>query len=251
MRILIFGGTSEGAELARRLPRPGLNVTLSVATDYGARLLEGTGVQVLQGRLNEEQMCTLMANYDLVVDATHPYAVEVSRNVRAAAERAGVLLRRLLRPDEGEQGDWTQVPDAAAAAERLKALPGNVLLTTGSKDLAAYTALPDYRDRVWVRILPSQESLAHALALGYPPRHIIAMHGPFSEELNLALLRQYDIRVLVTKRSGRAGGFDEKIRAARRSGTAVLAIQRPAAEQGSTLEELLALTDQGNAAARP
>lgn len=240
MRILLFGGTSEGAELARRLPRPGLTLTVSVATDYGAELLEGLPVQVLRGRLDEDGMAALMRDYNAVIDATHPYAVEVSENVRAAAERVGIPCRRLLRGDDNGAGDWTEVPDAETAAKVLQTLTGNVLLTTGSKDLAAYTALPDYRERLWVRILPSEESLRHALALGYPARHLIAMHGPFSEELNAALLRQFDIKVMVTKRSGRAGGFAEKVRAARGTGTALVVLSRPTEERGETMEAILA-----------
>jgi precorrin-6x reductase len=239
MKVLVFGGTTEGAELARRLPRPGLEVAVSVATDYGAELLRGRNVKVLLGRLNQGEMAELMAEYDAVIDATHPYAAQVSENIAAAAAQLGLPVYRLLRSDDGGEGDWIEVPDAVQAARRLAALPGNILLTTGSKDLAAYTALEDYRERVWVRILPSQESLAQALELGYPPRHLIAMHGPFSEELNLALMHQLDIRVLVTKRSGSAGGFPEKVRAARQAGAALLVLSRPTREQGETLEEIL------------
>ena len=239
MRVLVFGGTTEGAELARRLPRPGLEVAVSVATDYGAQLLKGLSVQVLRGRLNREEMAALMGEFDAVIDATHPYAAEVSENIAAAAAQLGLPVHRLLRSDETGEGDWIEVPDAVQATRRLASLPGNILLTTGTKDLTAYTELEDYRERVWVRILPSQESLRQALELGYPPRHIIAMHGPFSEELNLALLRQLDIRLLVTKRSGSAGGFPEKVRAARQAGAALLVLSRPTREQGETLEEIL------------
>lgn len=240
MRLLIFGGTSEGAELARRLPSADCAVTVCVATDYGAQMLEGLPVTVRTGRLNAAEMETLMAGFDAVLDATHPYAVEVSKNIRTAAARRGLPCTRLLRSDEGGAGDWTEVPDAAAAVEVLQKLPGNVLLTTGSKDLDVFSTLPDFRDRVWARILPSRASLDRALELGWPERHLIAMHGPFSEELNLALLRQFDIRVLVTKRSGRAGGFAEKVRAARRAGTALVVLARPEEREGETLKEILA-----------
>ena len=239
MKVLLFGGTSEGTELVRRLPRPGLELTVSVATDYGAQLLSGRNVTVLRGRLDADQMAALMADYDAVIDATHPYAVEVSENVRAAAERTGVPCHRLLRTDEAQAGEWVEVPDAVSAAKVLQTLPGNILLTTGSKDLAAYTSLPDYRERLWVRILPSEESLRRALGLGIPARHILALHGPFSEELNLALLHQYDLRVLVTKRSGAAGGFAEKVSAARRAGAALVVLSRPTKETGETLEEIV------------
>lgn len=240
-KLLLFGGTSEGVELARALAQGGWEVTVSVATDYGALMLEGLPVQVLTGRLDAQQMEKLMQSGGFcgVIDATHPYAAEVTVNIRAAAKEAGLPCDRVLRPEGEAEGDWILVPTPQAAAERLKSLPGNVLLTTGSKELAAFTALPDYKERVWVRILASEASLHQAISLGYPPNHIIAMHGPFSKELNVALLRQFTIETTVTKRSGRAGGFREKAEAARETGGRLLVIDRPVQETGLSVEALL------------
>ena len=241
-RLLVFGGTTEGTELARQLPSLGWQVTICVATAYGAELLQGCAVEVRTGRLDEEAMTALMGEgYCAVIDATHPYAVEVTRTVRAAAKNVGLPFIRLLREDTSIEGDWILVPTAQAAAELLQRRSGNILLTTGSKDLAVYTALPDYRKRIWVRILASEASLHQALGLGYPARHIVAMHGPFSAELNTALLRQFDIRTMVTKRSGISGGFAEKVQAARETGVELVVIDRPKQEQGKSLEEVLQL----------
>lgn len=240
-RLLIFGGTSEGVRLCEALPRLGYAVTVCVATEYGAQMLEGLPVEVRTGRLTAPEMASMMVQggYDRVIDATHPYAVEVSANLRSAAEEAGLPLERLLRPEGEEAEGAIIVPTPQAAAERLRTLPGGVLLTTGSKDLACYTCLPDYRERIWVRILASEASLHTALSLGYPAKHLIAMHGPFSAELNAAMLRQFEIRTLVTKRSGQAGGFPEKAAAAQETGVTLLVIDRPEQEQGYTLEQLL------------
>lgn len=241
-RLLVFGGTSEGTELARQLPALGWQVTVCVATDYGAELLQGCAVEVRTGRLDEAAMTALMREgFSAVIDATHPYAVEVTRSVRSAAKRAGLPCIRLLREDTSCEDTLLTVPTAQAAAELLRKRSGNILLTTGSKDLAVYTTLPDYRERIWVRILASEASLHLALGLGYPARHIIAMHGPFSAELNAALLRQFDIRTMVTKRSGISGGFAEKVQAARETGTELIVIDRPVQEQGMSLEEVMRL----------
>ncbi|MCD8354889.1 MAG: precorrin-6A reductase [Clostridiales bacterium] len=239
--LLIFGGTSEGAELARLLPKRGYRVTVSVATDYGALMLADCAADVRVGRLDTAEMAELMGSrpFLAVIDATHPYADRATENIRAAAEKVGLSYRRLLRPEGQEKPGWLTAANAQEAAQRLNTLPGNVLLTTGSKDLAAFTAVEGYQQRLWVRILASEESLHQALSLEYPPNHIIAMHGPFSKELNLALLRQFHIQTLVTKRSGKAGGFCEKVEAAQEVGAALLVIQRPSRETGLTMEELL------------
>lgn len=240
-KLLILGGTTEGRKLAETLSRRGYEVTVSVATDYGEELLRGLDVRTLVGRMNREEMEEHFARngYVQILDATHPYAVIVSQNAQAAARACGLPYRRLVRP-EGASGDWWQsVPDIPAAVEALRSLEGNILLTTGSKDLAAFTAVEGYRERIWPRILASQDSLGLALEAGFASSHIIAMQGPFSVELNEALIHQFHIGILVTKRSGRAGGFAEKAEAVQRTGIKMLVVERPSTERGETMEELL------------
>ena len=240
MRILLFGGTAEGHTLARRLAQAGHPVTCCVATDYGRDVLEPQpNLTVRMGRMDQGTMEAEMSRgYDCVVDATHPYAAQVSGNIRAAAKAVNLPYQRLLRPRE-EAGDvlWADSPEQAA--EILETMPGNVLLTTGSKDLAVFAKLRDYKQRLWVRILPSLDSLSAALELGYPASHIICMQGPFSRQMNTATLRSMDGRILVTKDTGKAGGFGEKAQAAREAGARLLVIRRPVAETGLELEALL------------
>ena len=240
MRILLFGGTAEGHTLARRLAQAGHPVTCCVATDYGRDVLEPQpNLTVRMGRMDQGAMEAEMGRgYDCVVDATHPYAAQVSGNIRAAAKAVNLPYQRLLRPRE-EAGDvlWADSPEQAA--EILETMPGNVLLTTGSKDLAVFAKLRDYKQRLWVRILPSLDSLSAALELGYPASHIICMQGPFSRQMNTATLRSMDGRILVTKDTGKAGGVGAKAQAAREAGARLLVIRRPVAETGLELEALL------------
>lgn len=246
MSILLFGGTAEGHALARRLAQAGLAVTCSVATAYGEAVLEPTpGLTVRVGRMDADQMAAEMAKgYTCVVDATHPYADRVSENIRRAAETAGLPYYRLLRPREAaEDVLWADSP--ADAARMLADLPGNVLLTTGSKDLKTFTQVPDYRDRLYVRVLPSLESLSAALDLGYPAAHILCMQGPFPEKLNAALLEAVDAKILVTKDTGKAGGFPEKAAAARSVGARLLVIRRPTQETGYSLDALYDFLTKG------
>ena len=235
-KILLFGGTGEGRALAEWMLSEHIPCTVCVATEYGETLLpEGMDVHV--GRLDQGEMAALMGTgYALVVDATHPYAVEVTENVRAAAEAAGLPYLRLVRRSDGEDQCY-KADTMAAAAEMLLEMPGNVLLTTGSKELHHF-ALPGLQERCFPRVLPMVDSLERCLSLGFPPRNIICMQGPFSREMNVATLRQYHIKTLVTKNTGDYGGFREKADAAAEAGCALLVVERPVQEEGLYMEEI-------------
>ena len=236
MKILLFAGTGDGHDLALWLAENGIPFTVSVATEYGETLLpEGMDVHV--GRMDVPAMVDLMGRgYTLVVDATHPYAVEVTKNIRAAAEKTGLSYLRLLRRSDGED-QCRRADTMAAAAEMLLQLPGNVLLTTGSKELHHF-ALPGLRERCFPRVLPMVDSLERCLSLGFPPKNIICMQGPFSREMNVATLRQFDIKTLVTKNTGDYGGFREKADAARETGCTLLVVERPVQEAGLYMDEM-------------
>ena len=143
---------------------------------------------------------------------------------------------RLLRRGDGEDR-CSKAADMAAAADMLAGMPGNILLTTGSKELHHF-AVPGLAERCYPRVLPMLDSLERCLTLGFPPKNIICMQGPFSKELNVALLRQYRIKTLVTKDTGGYGGFRAKAEAAHEAGCALLVVERPRTETGFTLEEI-------------
>lgn len=242
MKVLLFGGTSDGRILAERLADLPLELTISVATDYGRDMLRSLpgSTTVLTGRLDAPTMECLLRDqqYDIVIDATHPYATEASRTIRDAAESVGAPLLRLRREPGGE-GDFFCLPSAAEAARRLAQTEGNVLLATGSKDLAAFAVVPDFTRRLYPRVLPTVEALGECLRLGFARSNVIAMQGPFSRELNAALMRQFAIAILVTKDGGAAGGFREKVEAARDLGVRVLLIERPEDGDGMDAAQIM------------
>ena len=236
MKIVIFSGTTEGRALSRRLAEAGAAVIVCVATEYGEEEQGRVpGVKIRTGPLSPDEKRALLKDAALCVDATHPYAKHISETVRAACEAAGVPLLRLKR-DESETAGARVFADAAGAAQWLTPREGNVLLTTGAKELAAYASLGP--ERLFPRVLPCRESLAACEALGIPHRNIIAMQGPFSREMNAATIRQYAIRYLVSKDGGGAGGFREKAAAARETGAELLVLSRPR-EDGLSYEEVL------------
>jgi precorrin-6x reductase len=249
-RILIFAGTTEGRLLCEALSAAGIGAVASVATEYGREILPALpGIEVLAGRLDARSMTELIQGRSIqtVVDATHPYAVEATDNIRAACAGTGVRYIRLLRP-ESKYSDVATAADAGEAARLLDG-EGNALITVGVKELEAFTGVRDFARRLYVRVLPSEDSMRSAMALGFSGRHLIGMQGPFTRELNVALLRMFNCRWLVTKDSGDAGGLRDKLDAARDAGAEVILIRRVRSEEGLSLAEverlLLGRTDQG------
>ena len=243
MKVVIFGGTSEGRMLSECLCRNKIAHTLCVATDYGEEVLEPSEyAHVLQGRLDTQQMEDLIRREQcfVVVDATHPYAVEVSQNIRKACERTKMKYLRFLRDKESviDVRSDVLVSSATEAAAYLNGQEGAIFLTTGSKELPAFTAGVHKTERLFVRVLPSAAVVASCRELGLEGKQICAMQGPFSEEMNRALLQQTKAAWLVTKDTGITGGFPEKVRAARSLGVRLVIIRRPE-ESGLDYESVL------------
>ncbi|OLA25778.1 MAG: precorrin-6X reductase [Faecalibacterium sp. CAG:82-related_59_9] len=220
MRAVVFSGTTEGRAFSKQLGALGADVLVSVATDLGAEEQgSAPGVTVRAGRLEPEEMTALLQGADLCIDATHPYAVEATKNIRAAGGRGG--------------GGNKHPPPGPPPPPG-----GGILLTTGAKELGAFS--PIAPERCYPRVLPTQEGIAACEAAGVPHRNIIAMQGPFSRALNEALIQQFEIRWLVTKDGGAAGGFAEKVQAAQSTGAQLVVLRRPP-EQGQTAQEILNL----------
>lgn len=240
--ICLFAGTTEGRRLAEFLEGQDVSLKICVATEYGGELLDRTGkTEISDKRLSFDDILRMMQEnkYDLVIDATHPYAVQVTENIRSACKQTGTEYQRLLRGESAIGEDAVIVPDISAAVAFLDRTGGNILLTTGSKELAAFSELADFQERIYARVLPLPSSLESCAAVGLKPSHIIAMQGPFTEELNSAMLRSIRAEWLVTKESGNAGGFEEKISAARKCSAKTVIIGRPEEQSGLSESEMI------------
>jgi precorrin-6Y C5,15-methyltransferase (decarboxylating) len=235
-KIVLFGGTVEGRKLAELFAHTKLELYVCVATAYGGELLsECENIHVHVGRMDETQIEAFLNthNPEYCLDATHPYAAVVTRNIRLACEAQNIPYIRILR-EEGK----TDVPviyceNVGQAVEFLKTTTGNILITTGSRDLESYTHIENYQNRCAARVLPTVEVIEKCRQLGFEGKNLIAMQGPFDEELNYCLLRQTHAEWLVTKNSGKEGGFEEKCEAAVRAGVKLVVIGRPAEEDGA------------------
>ena len=229
-KVLVFAGTTEGRELAELLADSNIKCSVCVATDYALELMYDKRLDVHCGRLTEEEMEVLMrdGSFDVVVDATHPYAQIVSQNVRQAADKESIPFIRLRRSTESAEEGLVSFKTHEECSAWLSFQTGNILLTTGSKDLGSYAKNEAIKNRLFVRVLPGEESIRLCTANGITGRQIIAMQGPFSAQMNECILREYSIDWMVTKISGHAGGFEEKIEAAKKAGVGICAILPPA-----------------------
>lgn len=251
--LLVFAGTTEGRELLEALSRAidgsGLTVYACVATDYGKELLpEGLEhIQIRSGRLTGDEMTLLMTKkrFDYVIDTTHPYARLASENIKAACKRAGCEYIRVLRASGlTKQMDCGFFGSHEEVVSYLNQTEGNVLLTIGSKELIKYTKVHDYQRRIFPRVLPMPEVLETCGVLGFSGRQLTCMQGPFSAELNIALINQVNARYLVTKDSGEAGGFFEKYQAAQETGAELLVVGREKEEEGISPEAAMELLEK-------
>ncbi|NMA29435.1 MAG: precorrin-6A reductase [Burkholderiales bacterium] len=240
-KICVFAGTTEGRKLIERLQGRGIQIVACAATGYGGERLEGfENVLIRARRMNAEEMADFFQTekFDLVVDATHPYAHLATENIQSACSEAGTEYFRLQRESETGEADGIWVSDVERCIEFLNDTRGNVFLTTGSKDLPRFCANEELRVRIYARVLPIKRSLDICAECGISGERIIAMQGPFEEELNAAMFRMADARYVVTKDTGSAGGYAEKIRAAQKAGAQAVIIGRPQQADGVGLDEL-------------
>ena len=246
-KILIFAGTTEGRKLSEYLAEAEINHTICVATEYGAIVLrQHPLIKVHQGRMNQEQIAEFISNgkFDVVVDATHPFAKEITYNIQAALkemERIGISIPYLRLKRDGiteRENGITYFETNEECVKALEDTEGNILLTTGSKELYKYCVSEGIKHRLYVRILPSVESLSLCTEQGICGKQVIAMQGPFTTEMNEAIIRQYEIAYLVTKESGVPGGYQEKMNAAKRTGVRIFVIGCSDEGEGYSFSEI-------------
>lgn len=263
--ILLFAGTTEGRLLAEYLINRPVRLHVCVATEYGRSLLpRADRLTISACRMDADNMTRFICtnHFDLVIDATHPYASDVTKNICAACAQTHTQYLRIIRDNlsSGTATDNTAAPlscdafvnNVPQAIEYLKRTDGPVFLTTGSKQLPDFMQIPKAAHRLFVRILPNADMLARCSALGLSGAHIFCMQGPFDTEMNLATIahirkiwqkEQSDNpdapMLMITKQSGQAGGFAQKLEAARTAGIRLLIIGRPEDTEGLSLTEAM------------
>ena len=237
--ILLLAGTSDARELAVEMKNAGFSLVATVVTESAAASLTAVNISVSIGRKTSEEMQQYIAKNKIsaVVDASHPFAEEASRNAMEAAKLTEVPYIRYERAHQQYEHPLIHlVKDYEEAANLAAQKRGVIMLTTGSKTLATFTkvlhGLPN--TRLIARMLPRLDNMEKCESLGVVQKDIVAIQGPFSKELNEALFRQYGVTLMITKESGKVGSVDEKLEAAIACGIETILIARPDIEYGKT-----------------
>src|SRR5262249_14286083 len=151
-----------------------------------------------------------------IVDATHPYAEQISRQLIELSDGLTIPYIRYERPTSQVSEEVRVCSNPEEAATLARRIGKRIFLATGSKDVERFVSLEPQDECQWfIRIVPDRGNLEAVLEAGIPRDRICAMQGPFSQAFNEALWRDWKIDCVVTKESGDAGGFEQKINAAR------------------------------------
>lgn len=231
-RVLILGGTGDARRLADLATAAGFEVVSSLAGRTTRPALPGGGEVRIGGFGGVEGLATYLRDerIEVLVDATHPFADEISSNAAQAAASADVPRVQLVRPAWAPMpGDrWLSAPGVEAAAAALPGLARRVFLTIGRQELAAFGHL----DETWFlyRMIEAPEASAMP-AYG----ELILDRGPFTEASERALMLTHGIEALVTRNSGGAETF-AKIEAARALDLRVVMIERPSTPPGEQVD---------------
>ena len=233
-RLLILGGTGEAAALAHRLSRlDDLEIVTSLAGRTRAPAAV-PGKTRTGGFGGADGLADYLTDHaiDLVVDATHPYAAQITANGAAACQEVAVPRLLLSRPPWREQRNdrWIRAPDAKSAASVLLEVGRRVFLSTGRQDLAPFAALPS----LWFLVRLIDEPSEPLPLENY---QLILGRGPFAAADEAALMREHEIHVVLSKNSGGQATYG-KIQAARELGLPVVMIDRPALPDGETVHSV-------------
>jgi precorrin-6x reductase len=229
--IWVFSGTADGNALALQIAQSGASVVVSTATSYGRELAAARlpGVHVRSGRRGVDARRRELQAFRAraIVDATHPFATEISSQLIALAAELKISYLRYERKIAGCSRPAIFCETMGEAAGKAIEIGKRIFLATGSKDLQVFLNYPGAGEREWfVRVAPDPESMETALSLGISRAQVFAMQGPFSRELNETLWREWKIDCVVTKESGAPGGFHAKAEAAHSLGVPLVVIRR-------------------------
>lgn len=235
-KILIFGGTTEGRILAEFCSSSDIPAVVSVTTGYGADLVSNLkNIEVITGKLDENQITEYISKnkFSLIIDATHPYAINATDNIKKSCKTCNAKYIRLLREKSETLGkSFENINDVI---DYLNQDNRNILLTTGSKTLPEFLKVNNFYNRIAVRVLPSENILEYCTGLGFDRNKIICEKGSFSVEDNIKHIKKFKSEILVTKESGKTGGYEEKIKASKICGIESITIKRPF-ENGTDIE---------------
>lgn len=226
--IWVIGGTKDSRDFLEKFIKFEKDIIVSTATEYGGKLLENLPIKISSEKMNKEEMLNFVKNNNIkkIIDTSHPYAFEVSKNAMDIADEMNVEYFRFEREDIGilpkKYSIFENINDLISYIEKLE---GNILVTLGSNNVPLFKDVKNLQN-FYFRILPKWDMVKKCEDNNILPKNIIAMQGPFSENMNIAMIEQLKIKYLVTKKAGDTGGEREKISACDKTNVEVIYLEK-------------------------
>lgn len=243
--ILVLGGTSDAVAFCHLLEENNVTYQMSVATLGGMEMGSREGLNAMMTRFTKESLRQYLEDHQVstICDLTHPHAFEISQLAMVVASEEGTLYLRYERPMSDETNEIDFVVSDMSEAATLAASIGNVIFVTGSKHVALFEEQLTRRagKRVIYRVIPRQEVIAEISALGVGMDRMIAMQGPFSQEMNTAIFRAFKVEVVIGKEGGQASGTDQRHLAACALGIKNIVVKRPPCQYVNIYDSLSAM----------
>ena len=213
--IWVIGGTKDSRDFLEKFIKYDNNIIVSTATEYGAKLIENLPIKISSEKMDKEAMLKFVDDNKItkVIDISHPYAFEVSKNAMKVAEEKNIKYFRFEREEVNIlPKKYKKFEDIESLIKYIENLEGNILVTLGSNNVPLFKGLKNLSD-IYFRILPRWDMVKKCEDNNILPKNIIAMQGPFTENMNIAMMEQFNIKYLITKKTGDTGGEREKVSA--------------------------------------
>lgn len=232
-------GTGEGREILSHINKYTDEIVVSTATEYGYEIYKDFKAKHFNYKpLNEEEFKELINKFGITVfvDASHPYASEVSKTLIKVCNDLNVEYIRYERKSYfnnlKDNKNVIFIDKYEYLEEVFKNIDGNILNTTGSNNALKIEGLKSESNRIIHRILPSPKVISRLLDNGISMENIIAIKGPFGFEINNGIIKEYKIKALITKDSGEEGGMKEKVDSALLNKVKIIVLKRPEINYG-------------------
>lgn len=238
--ILVLGGTSDSLKICEVLSTENIDFILSVTTDYGKEISIRYAKNLSVGKMNIDQMISFINKNKIsaVIDCTHPYAQEVSKNAIKVSSKLNINYLRYERPSSDilEDDSIFKVSSIEEACDLANKIGNKIFLATGSKNLEYFAK--NLNKEIVARVLPTYDVIKSCEEIGLNPENIIGMKGPFTHDINKSLYSFYNVDLVITKESGKEGGFIEKISAAKEININTIVIIRPKVEYPNVISSI-------------
>ena len=213
--IWVIGGTKDSRDFLEKFIKYDNDIIVSTATEYGAKLIENLPIKISSEKMDKETMLKFVDDNKItkVIDISHPYAFEVSKNAMEVAEEKNIKYFRFEREEVNIlPKKYKKFEDIESLIKYIENLEGNILVTLGSNNVPLFKDLKNLSN-IYFRILPRWDMVKRCEDNNILPKNIIAMQGPFTENMNIAMMEQFNIKYLISKKTGDIGGEREKVSA--------------------------------------